>query len=121
MSEQHVTFAPSASTVIHRTSTLTDRERRERRRASAFGEYRAPDETTGASGIVLAGVAGWGGGAFERLLRGPLLPVAQEPLVSYPLRWLRAGGVRAAAVCAGSATSAVRERFGGGASLNMSL
>jgi NDP-sugar pyrophosphorylase family protein len=121
MSEPHVTMAPSAAAGMHRTPSLADRDRRERRRTSAFGEYRAADETTNASGIVLAGVPGWGGGAFERLLRGPLLPVAQEPLVSYPLRWLRAGGVRSAAVCAGSATSAVRERFGGGASLNMSL
>jgi NDP-sugar pyrophosphorylase family protein len=71
---------------------------------------RGPGHDTGA--VILAGSHYWGSGTFERLLRGPLLSVAQQPLLSYPLRWLRAGGVRTATVCAGRATDAVRAHFG---------
>ncbi|AHG87679.1 transferase hexapeptide repeat containing protein [Gemmatirosa kalamazoonensis] len=99
----------------------SDRERRNERLTLGAPVDRNPDASAAVAGVVLAGVSAWGGGAFERTLRGPLLPVAQEPLLSYPLRWLRAGGVRGAAVCAGAATGAVRERFGGGSSLRMTL
>ena len=72
-------------------------------------------------GIVLAGSYYWGEGAFERLLRGPLLPVAQRPLITFPLTWLRSGGVPAATVCANSSTSMVEHALGDGTSLGMTL
>jgi len=120
MSEPHGKTTLGAGMPSPRATVAADRERRLERRRQAFGD-RLSDECTFATGIILAGVPGWGEGAFERLLRGPLLPVAQEPLVSYSMRWLRAGGVRSASICAGAATSAVRERFGSGESLQMSL
>lgn len=75
----------------------------------------------GVCGIVLAGSYHWGDSAFERMLRGPLLPVAQTPLICYPLRWLRANGVRRATVCANSSTPAVRAYLGAGSRLAMDL
>jgi len=80
-----------------------------------------PSYQAGVRGIVLAGAYHWGESPFERLLRGPLLPVAQMPLICYPLRWLRDGGVRDATVCANNATGAVRASLGGGTSLSMHL
>jgi NDP-sugar pyrophosphorylase family protein len=53
----------------------------------------------GVHGIVLAGSYPWRNSALERLLPRPLLPVAQQPLISYALRWLHEAGVPAATVC----------------------
>jgi mannose-1-phosphate guanylyltransferase len=75
----------------------------------------------GVCGIVLAGSHHWGDGAFERVLRGPLLPVAQTPLICYSLEWLQGGGVREAVLCANSSTSDVRDYLGDGASLGVAL
>lgn len=72
-------------------------------------------------GIILAGTYHWGPSPFERVLRGPLLPVAQVPLICYPLRWLREGGVCSATICANSSTHAVRARLGDGNRLGMHL
>ena len=72
-------------------------------------------------GIVLAGSYYWGEGAFERLLRGPLLPVAQRPIITFPLAWLRAGGVPAATICANGSTPAVEHALGDGTMLGMTL
>lgn len=72
-------------------------------------------------GIILAGTYHWGPSPFERILRGPLLPVAQVPLICYPLQWLREGGVRCATICANSSTHAVRDYLGGGDRLAMHL
>ena len=72
-------------------------------------------------GIVLAGTYHWSGSAFEDLLPRPLVPVAQAPLVSYALRWLRDGGIARATLCANSASRAMRSYLGGGSRLTMSL
>ncbi len=72
-------------------------------------------------GIVLAGSYYWGEGAFEQLLRGPLLPVAQRPLICFPLTWLRAGGVAAATVCANGSGPMIERTLGDGSALGMSL
>jgi NDP-sugar pyrophosphorylase family protein len=72
-------------------------------------------------GIVLAGTYHWSGTSFEALLPRPLLPVAQAPLVSYALRWLRDGGVASATVCANSASRAVRSYLGKGNRLTMDI
>ena len=79
----------------------------------------APDD--GVSGIVLAGSHRGGDGAFERVLRGPLIPVAQSPVICYPLAWLRSGGVRAATICANSQTPHVQACLGHGARLGLEL
>jgi mannose-1-phosphate guanylyltransferase len=75
----------------------------------------------GVSGIVLAGSHRWGEGNFERVLRGPLIPVAQTPIICYPLAWLRAGGIRRAVVCANSETANVRAFLGDGARAGLSV
>src|SRR5512132_2379028 len=72
-------------------------------------------------GIVLAGSYHWGSSLFDRLLRGPMVPVALEPLISYPLRWLRDGGIPSVTVCANSATHEVRRFLGSGDALAMDI
>jgi mannose-1-phosphate guanylyltransferase len=72
-------------------------------------------------GIVLAGSYHWGDTAFEKTFRGPMLPVAQTPIISYPLHWLRTGGIREAVVCANSATEPVRKYLGDGSRMGMDL
>lgn len=72
-------------------------------------------------GIVLAGSQNWGDGRFERMLRGPLLPVAQTPLICYSLDWLRLGGVQSATICASRSTAAVREFLGAGLAVGIAL
>ena len=44
-------------------------------------------------GIVLAG-AYPSHGALDQLVPRPLLPVAQQPLISYSLRWMKGGSAR---------------------------
>jgi NDP-sugar pyrophosphorylase family protein len=72
-------------------------------------------------GVVLAGSYEWGETTFENLMPRPLVPVAQAPLISYLLEWLRGGGVLDATICANSAGRAVREHFGDGRHLGMTL
>lgn len=79
------------------------------------------DPSADVAGIVLAGFQNWGDGRFERVLRGPLLPVAQTPLIRYSLDWLRLGGVSSAILCAGRATSAVRDCLDVGADIRIHL
>src|SRR5512136_1267680 len=64
-----------------------------------------------AHGIVLAGAYPGGQCALDQLVPRPLLPVAQQPLVTYALRWMASGGLRAATICANSAARAVRARI----------
>lgn len=72
-------------------------------------------------GIVLAGTYQRGESGFDDLLPRPLVPVAQKPLVTYALRWLREGGVSHATICANSAARAVRAYLNSGSSLDMEL
>ena len=53
----------------------------------------------GICGVVLAGAYPKGGALFDRLRPRPLLPVAHEPLIVYPLRWLAEAGMGRAIVC----------------------
>lgn len=65
------------------------------------------------AGIVLAGSYRIGADPAVRFLRDPLLPVAQLPAVSYPLRWLaQADLISETVICAHEATAAVRGAFG---------
>jgi mannose-1-phosphate guanylyltransferase len=45
------------------------------------------------SGVVLAGQYTWRDSRFDRLSPRPLLPVANRPLFSYAVDWLKAGGL----------------------------
>lgn len=74
-----------------------------------------------ATGIVLAGTYRWGGTSFESTMRGPMMPVALAPLVSYPIAWLRDQGVRSVILCANSWTPSARASFGDGAGLGVRL
>src|SRR3569833_1509894 len=76
--------------------------------------------TQSVCGIVLAGSHHWGDTSFERMFRGPLLPVAQVPVICYPLGWLRDGGVLEARICANSMTVPVRQYLGTGDRLSLS-
>ena len=63
-------------------------------------------------GIILAGAYPDGQCALDRLIPRPLLPVAQQPLITYALRWMRSGGLRRATICTNSAARAIRTHLG---------
>ena len=75
----------------------------------------------GISAVVLAGTHHWSGSSFEKLAPRPLVPVALEPLISYPLRWLRDGGIPRATICANGTTRLLDATFGDGRELEMEL
>jgi NDP-sugar pyrophosphorylase family protein len=75
----------------------------------------------GLSAVVLAGTHQWSGSRFERLAPRPLVPVALEPLISYPLRWLRDGGIRQATICVNGTTRAIEAALGDGDELDIEL
>jgi len=64
--------------------------------------------TSKTRGIVLAGQHAWRDSKFDRLSPRPLLPVANEPLFSYAVRWLIEGGVRTVTISVNSETRALR-------------
>ena len=72
----------------------------------------AENGTPAVHGIVLAGAYPRGQSALDEMAPRPLLPVAQQPLVTYSLRWMRGGGIASATVCANSAARAIRARLG---------
>jgi mannose-1-phosphate guanylyltransferase len=69
--------------------------------------------TPGVHGIVLAGAYPDGQCALDQLAPRPLLPVAQQPLIHYVLRWMSDGGLRRVTICTNSAARAVREGVDG--------
>jgi mannose-1-phosphate guanylyltransferase len=73
------------------------------------------------SAVVLAGTHHWSGSSFERLAPRPLVPVALSPLISYPLRWLRAGGVPRVTICANGTTRLIEAEIGDGGRLDMEI
>jgi mannose-1-phosphate guanylyltransferase len=89
--------------------------------ASTAGQSRSVGDLNGVCGIVLAGTHHWGDGVFERVLRGPLLPVAHTPLIKYPLQWLRDAGIRSAVLCANSSTPSLRAVLGDGTAMQIAL
>jgi len=62
----------------------------------------------GVHGIVLAGAYPGGPCSLDDLAPRPLLPVAQQPLITYALRWMGDGGLQRVTICANSAARAVR-------------
>src|SRR5262249_19784364 len=85
------------------------------------GRLRRSMSADGLSAVVLAGTHHWSGSNFEQLAPRPLVPVALSPLISYPLRWLRDGGVLRAAICANGTTRALEAALGDGAALGIDL
>jgi NDP-sugar pyrophosphorylase family protein len=63
-------------------------------------------------GIVLAGQHAWRDSKFDRLSPRPLLPVANEPLFSYAVRWLLEGGVHEVTLSVNSQTRDLRRALG---------
>jgi mannose-1-phosphate guanylyltransferase len=72
-------------------------------------------------GIVLAGTYNWSAFGLDALTPRPLLPVAQSALITYPLRWLRDGGVADATVCTNGPSRDVQAYLGDGAWLRLAL
>ena len=64
-----------------------------------------------AHGIVLAGAYAGGLCALDQLAPRPLLPVAQQPLVTYALRWMADGDLRDVTICANSEARMIRARL----------
>lgn len=71
-------------------------------------------------GIVLAGTYPKAHSPLDELSLRPLLPVAHQPLITYALRWMRAGGLNQATICTNRAARALPETFDGSA-IGMSL
>jgi NDP-sugar pyrophosphorylase family protein len=72
-------------------------------------------------GIVLAGAYPRGHSGLDSLCPRPLLPVAERPLISYALCWMKDGGLLAATVCTNVATRKIQAALGGSAGLSMSV
>jgi NDP-sugar pyrophosphorylase family protein len=76
---------------------------------------------TGVHGVLLAGSYHWAESSLDELVPRPLLPVVQKPLISYPLRWLRDGGVNRITICANSVGRSLRRVLGTGERISMTL
>lgn len=63
--------------------------------------------TQNVRGVILAGQYAWADSKFDALCPRPLLRVANQPLVSYPLLWLAEGGLHEVTVCANRDTRTV--------------
>ncbi len=75
----------------------------------------------GARGVILAGVHRWGESSFERILPRPLIPVADSPVISFALRWLRDASVSSSTICANSESRLMRRLLGDGRHLGLDL
>lgn len=67
--------------------------------------------TINTRGVILAGQYAWKDSTFDALCPRPLLPVANQPLVSYALLWLSEGGLHEVTVCANRDTRTVGARL----------
>lgn len=68
-------------------------------------------ESASVHGIIIAGAYPARYSSLDALVPRPLLPVAQQPLITYALRWMSSGGLERATVCANSAARQVRARL----------
>lgn len=64
--------------------------------------------TESTTAIILAGSHAWHADSLEALCPRALLPVANAPLISYTLEWLRAAQVTEVAICANDAIPALQ-------------
>ncbi len=81
--------------------------------SAAGGAFRLPGPekrvmSESVHGIVIAGTYPAGRSALDALLPRPLLPVAQQPLITYALRWMQDAGLTQATICANSAARSIR-------------
>jgi mannose-1-phosphate guanylyltransferase len=67
----------------------------------------------GVWGIVLAGAFARAMSSLEKLRPRPLLPIANDPVVAYPLRWLAHEAVDGVSVCLNRETRRVRDALTG--------
>ena len=72
-------------------------------------------------GVILAGTHPWDASSLDNDMPRPLIPVAHWPLICYSLRWLSAGGVSRATICANSASRAVRSFLADGSFVGLEL
>ena len=79
------------------------------------------EHTIHPSGIILAGVHQWRASAFERRLPRTLVPIANRPLVEYPLGWLASSGASGVRICANSDTGVLRDHLGSRAANAMEI
>ena len=70
-------------------------------------------------GLVLAGVHCWDNSSFDEKIPRPLIPVANEPLISYVLHWFYNDGVRKVTICTNSASRQMRKYLSDGSQLGM--
>ncbi|MBX3395200.1 MAG: NDP-sugar synthase [Phycisphaerae bacterium] len=70
----------------------------------------------GVHAIILAGAHQWRPSVFERWLPRTLVPIANRPLIDYPLSWLRSAELMHVRICANSDTHFLKQRLGHGAS-----
>ncbi len=73
------------------------------------------------AGVILAGGHVWRADAFEALCPRALLPVANAPLITYVLAWLRAAGVTTVTICTNQDGRAVQAVLRDGASAGLDL
>ncbi len=71
--------------------------------------------------IILAGSHVWSDEALDALCPRVLLPVANAPLISYALEWLRASGIDAIAICANTASRLLQRYLHSGAQHDLDL
>ena len=77
-----------------------------------------PNSTTA---IILAGSHAWHADSLEALCPRVLLPIANAPLISYTLEWLRSARITEAAICANDASSALQAYLQAGTQHDLSL
>lgn len=71
--------------------------------------------------IILAGAHQWRPSVFERWLPRTLVPIANRPLIEYPLSWLRSAELTRVRICANSDTHTLMQRLGSGASNDIGI
>ena len=76
-------------------------------------------ENYNVKGLVLAGVHCWDHSSFDEKIPRPLIPVANNPLISYVLYWFYNEGVRKVTICANSASRQMRKYLSDGSQLGM--
>ncbi len=82
---------------------------------------RDPTPAKSTAGIVLGGAHIWREDTDHGLEPRLLLPVANVPLVSYTLRWLKRGGIRDVVICVNEGLPLLRARLGDGAEAGLRL
>lgn len=99
---------PTASTPLELDRALADRPIA---RGSDAPAAESALKSASVGGVILAGTQSWGGCALEQAAPRPLVPVANQPLIAYALRWMAAGGIRQVNICGSQASGMIRRRL----------